>query len=497
MTYSINTGTNIQSTTYNIIGATSVDLSSVLLPLHDNINKEISPEVIRNSILTSWSNSVFKETTASQSISYIGIDSGNPSDRDVKNKILIGKRSYSGTYSYLLSDDIMTNDILNRSEDVFLFNTKKDSISNFRTRISILSGTNSNLYRNAPYVQSQFINNSSNESISLDIVNETGDINIKSIYGTTSVNNIPFPKIQDSLLLDLNNKTLIMNDDGNMEWKSLSFSSINYVGITGSRIDINGSTVNVNNYSIEFTDNRPCPIQIGDIKYGDKFNSVSISDILRRMIYDYSSPGCEINIRPPYSNGYVEVGTSPIIKLDYKIYKRTLPTETTILYNMIPSIYPPITINNETIISGSATGVIITPIIPGTSSFSIKVSDGIQSETSTTNVIGIYPYFYGFSTTSLISTSGLLSLSKLTEPIGDKNIDIYGVGNLYFIYDSNYPNLSNIYDESGSTIINNFTYSLVTLSSPTGLWASKQFKVYQWNDHSISGPPSIIYQFKY
>jgi len=496
MTYSINIGTNIQSTTYNIMGATSIDLSDVLLPLHDNTNKEISPEDIRNSILTSWSNTSFKETIGSALISYIGIDSGNPIDRDIKDKIFLGKRSYSGTYSYLLSDDIMNSDILNRSEDIFLFNTKKDTVSNSKTRISILSGTNSNLYLNSPYIQSQIINNGINDTNSLDIVNEIGDINIKSVYGTTSINTIEFPKIEDSVLYDLNDKVLIMKDDV-MIWNSLSFSSIEYIGTTGSKLDINGETVNVNGYSIEFTDDRPCPFEIGDIKFGDKFDSVSISDMLRRMIYDYSPPECEISLRYPYTSGYVEVGTSPIIKLDYKIYKRTLPTETTILHNMIPSIYQPITNSNEIIISGSATGVVITPITPSTTLFSINVSDGTQSSLATSSITGLYPYFYGFNSFDIISTSGLLSLNKLIEPVGNKSIDIYGTGNLYFIYDSNYPVLSNIYDETGSTVSNNFTYSLVTLSSPTGLWASKQFRVYQWNNHTISGPPSVIYDFKY
>lgn len=496
MTYSINIGTNIQSTTYNIMGATSIDLSDVLLPLHDNTNKEISPEDIRNSILTSWSNTSFKETIGSALISYIGIDSGNPIDRDIKDKIFLGKRSYSGTYSYLLSDDIMNSDILNRSEDIFLFNTKKDTVSNSKTRISILSGTNSNLYLNSPYIQSQIINNGINDTNSLDIVNEIGDINIKSVYDTTSINTIEFPKIEDSVLYDLNDKVLIMKDDV-MIWNSLSFSSIEYIGTTGSKLDINGETVNVNGYSIEFTDDRPCPFEIGDIKFGDKFDSVSISDMLRRMIYDYSPPECEISLRYPYTSGYVEVGTSPIIKLDYKIYKRTLPTETTILHNMIPSIYQPITNSNEIIISGSATGVVITPITPSTTLFSINVSDGTQSSLATSSITGLYPYFYGFNSFDIISTSGLLSLNKLIEPVGNKSIDIYGTGNLYFIYDSNYPVLSNIYDETGSTVSNNFTYSLVTLSSPTGLWASKQFRVYQWNNHTISGPPSVIYDFKY
>jgi hypothetical protein len=85
----------------------------------------------------------------------------------------------------------------------------------------------------------------------------------------------------------------------------------------------------------------------------------------------------------------------------------------------------------------------------------------------------------------------------LVEPKSDKIIPITGVGNLYFIYDYNYPNLSSIIDNNSNIITSSFTQSIITLSSPTGLWASKQFKVYQYNGVPQIGPPSVNYQFKY
>ena len=75
MTFSIYTNTPSQATTYDIIGGGSIDLGSVLTALHDNIDKEITPVVLRNSVLTALSTSAFKQTFASQSnIEYIGID---------------------------------------------------------------------------------------------------------------------------------------------------------------------------------------------------------------------------------------------------------------------------------------------------------------------------------------------------------------------------------------------------------------------------------------
>lgn len=504
MTYSINTGTYTQATVYNIIGASSVDLTDVLTDLHDNINKEITPEFIRNSVLTAWSSSAFKQTLASQSsIYYIGIDNGDfvYSNKDVKNKIYIGKRAFSGTSSYSLSHDIMSSSMLNKPHDVFLFNTKRDTVSNYRTRVSILSGTNSSLFVTSPYIQSQVITVGTYSALSLDLVNQSLNgstssiLNFKSDYGTVSINNIVFPTIQNSYANSSDGKILTWSN-GVMSWDIASFSSTNYIGVTGSVMNIYGTPVNVNGYSLEFTDSRPCPIQIGDVKFGETFNSKSIYEMLNRIIYTYLPPLCSISIQPPYNSGYVEVGTSPLIKLDYTITKRSLPTLTTTLSYMIPSSHPPIIDSGETVVTGSASGVIITPVTSATTSFSITVTDGTQSSSSTTNVRGVYPYFYGFSTANPITTAGLSQLSKIIEPKSNKTVEIFGSGNLYFIYDSDYPLLSNIYNEFGATISNYFTSSLVTLSSPTGLWASKQFRVYQWNTHPLVSP-SVNYQFKY
>jgi len=165
---------------------------------------------------------------------------------------------------------------------------------------------------------------------------------------------------------------------------------------------------------------------------------------------------------------------------------------------MIPSSYPPITNEGQVTVSGTVSGVVITPITSATTSFTLTVSDGTQSNSSSATVTGIYPYFYGFSSLTTMTIAGLSSLTKLVEPKSNKNVDISGNGNLYFIYDSNYPALSSIKNEFGNTISGSFSSpTILTLSSPTGLWASKQFRVYQYNGVAQIGPPSINYQFKY
>jgi hypothetical protein len=503
-TYSINTGTSTETMTYNIIGATAIDLSPVLDILKDNSNKEINPKDIRDAVLTSFSNSAFKQTLASQStISYIGVDTVNPNylNKDVKKKVYFGKRAYT--------DDIMTSNLLNSDTDIFLYNTKKDTVSNNRTKIAILAGTNSSLYTNSPYLQSQIITVGTYSSLSLDIVNPTLTgatytvINFNSDYGTVSFNNIAFPSPQSSYglipgLTAAGNDRVLKWNNGILGWDDILLPDTSYIGVTGSAINIYGSPVNVNGYPLEFTDSRQCTVAIGDIQLGETFNSVSIVEMLRRMVYDYLPPTCSLSVLPPYSSGYVEVGSTPLIKLGYTINKKSLPTLTSIFSYMIPSSYPPITNAGEVSISGTTNGVVITPITSATTSFTITVSDGTQSNSSTTTVTGIYPYFYGFSSLTTMTTAGLAFLTKLVEPNGNKNVDIVGNGNLYFIYDSNYPVLSAIYNEFGNTISGSFSSpTILTLSSPTGLWASKQFRIYQYNGVPQIGPPSINYQFKY
>ena len=164
---------------------------------------------------------------------------------------------------------------------------------------------------------------------------------------------------------------------------------------------------------------------------------------------------------------------------------------------MIPGYYPAITSSGDVMVFGTSSGVIISPVLATSSYFTIVVNDGTQSNSATASVTGIYPYFYGFSTLDVMNNAGLSSLIKLVEPREDKYLDITGNGNLYFIHDSNYGKLSNIYDENGDNKMSHFDQTVLTLSSPSGYWASKVFNVYQWNGAGQFGPPSVNYHFEY
>ena len=115
-TYSINVGQTTEA--YR-----KPDINSVLADIPNNTQKQISPKDVRDAFLSSWANSSFKQTIGVASIEYVGLDSGDPTNRDIKQKIFIGKRNYAGT-------DIMNNTLLSTSNqnDIYLYNTKPCSL---------------------------------------------------------------------------------------------------------------------------------------------------------------------------------------------------------------------------------------------------------------------------------------------------------------------------------------------------------------------------------
>jgi hypothetical protein len=518
------TGQPWQSTSSPLIMATDSGThsfaftnNSLLEDLKNNEEAYIVPKYLRDMIISTWDSIAFKETTASgSSISYIGIDSGEADDLNVKpnrdlevNKILIGKRSFTGTQSYTASADIMTSSLIQSDVDVYFYNTKRDIDSQQRTRIRMLSGTNPSLHQTGPYLQSQVVTvPGGSHSTTMDIVAPNGSIYIlsrgKDIFGndvqsggTVSVNNITFPTFASSSNVSggLDSKNLIYRD-GELSWETIEFPQTDHIGITGSLLTITGDPVNLNGISLEFTDSRYVTAQIGDIQLGSTFDSMSIADAIRKIVYPYLPPMCTLSLSSGQRQ-YLEVGTYPNISLSYTITKRSSSTKPTKLINMIPSTYPAITDPGQIVISGTARGVVITPLMATSSIFTVKASDGSGFTLATASISGIYPYFYGFTSSNTLTLPALSFMSKAVEPIGDKVYDFVGSGNLFFAYDYDYGPLSQILDPDNNNIIGSFSAYVKVLSSPTGLWASKQYRVYQLNGVPQVGPPSENYEFIY
>jgi hypothetical protein len=221
--------------------------------------------------------------------------------------------------------------------------------------------------------------------------------------------------------------------------------------------------------------------------------------MIERIVYDYLAPTCTISL----SGGvqiYSEIGSRPEVYLDYSITKRTNDTKPTALYNMIPNQLPAISSNTTLTRKGKVKGVVILPLEKRKTTFTITASDGTSSNSASTFIEGIYPFFYGFTASTTINNSLLTMISKEVSEKKSQKIDIYRQGinstdYFYFIYDYDHGPLSAILDPSGSDILSGrFSAPIeATLSSPDGYWAGKKMLVYI--STSIAGlytPPDSI-----
>ena len=222
--------------------------NGVLENLKQNEEYYLTPKYLRDMFISLWDSNVFKQTVASGSnIEYIGIDSGLADDlsqkpnRDLEvNKILIGKRSYSGTHSYSDTHDIMSDSLISSDIDIFFNNTRADSENQKFTKIVFLAGLDTNLFPNAPYIRSQVMTMAGGSSSnSFDIVNigTSGNIiftsrgvdsfgNNLNTGSNVSINNISFPTIATSSSQPTSGKILSSKQvSGSIElnWESIKF----------------------------------------------------------------------------------------------------------------------------------------------------------------------------------------------------------------------------------------------------------------------------------
>lgn len=317
-TYSILNGEITESTR-------KFDIYSVLQDLPDNTSKLISPRDVRDAFLTTWSSIAFKETTSNGN-EYIGIDSSNPDERDIKKKILIGKRSIYGS-------NVLTDGLINSSDvDIFFYNTKKDSEQQDSTKISFLAGTASNLFSTAPFIESK----KDSDYLSLNITNPQDSINFLSTNDRVSINNISFPTVLENQSSASEGKILKYvgsYPNGYLEWSD-PFSSFNQIGNNDGSVTniISGPSQSVflNGFSLEFIENSEVPETIGGIESGMSFpigsfpNSNSgnwpLSEVMRNLIYPYIEPKLTIStINSDSGNRYAEIGTTFSAFIEYKV----------------------------------------------------------------------------------------------------------------------------------------------------------------------------------
>lgn len=309
VTYSINTDSSIESTR-------KVDINSVLQSIPNNTQKLIRPRDVRDGFLSTWSNSVFKITSPqNSSLEYIGLDSGNPKNRDIKSKVFIGKRNFGNI-------DVMNNQLLNSNTDIFFYNTKSDEQNQSSTKIGILAGTQSNL--DAPYFESF----ATASQFNFNIVNPSGgDVSIKSTTGNVFLNDIPFPKVGenpgDGDILKYSGVYPL----GKLEWGQADIDSTSVIGTPEQETNIVGSQVNLNGFSLEFVSDALVPLTIGGVEQGTSFPSGSfqgqnwpLSEVIRELLYPYVPPKLEISVfNQDTGFDYGDIGFDSLLTATYSV----------------------------------------------------------------------------------------------------------------------------------------------------------------------------------
>jgi hypothetical protein len=465
-TYSINVGQPTES-------FRNQDINSSLLHLPDNTNKLISPKDVRDAFLTAWASSAFKQTVGQAGIEYLGIDSGNPSNRDIKEKIFIGKRSYAG-------HDIMDNSLLSNSDsDIYIYNTKEDNAADQNTKIVILSGTNSSLYYHAPYIVSKVSN--SEHSLTLDLINPSpysGPINIRSDSGRVSINNIMFPTVAETTASASNGMILKYHGtypNGSLKWSNMDVN-IATIGSEDSITDIYGDPVNVNGYPLEFVEDSIVPETIGGIEIGSSFSAGSfnsqnwpLSEVIRKLLYPYVPPTLSLSI----SNTILTTGLTYTPLFNSSVYRYSNPIYE---YEIIGTTYSGSYNGNV----GTSVNDIFTQSVYSDNlndkDFVLRVRDNLStfSYSCTASISFVHPSFYGFSDVDVHNASSLGTFinnaTRYTiQNIASQSISLTynGNGYIYFVVPYAYDLLTMIKDPNGFIVhdSNYLTYSSFTYSS--------------------------------
>jgi hypothetical protein len=236
-------------------------------------------------------------------------------------------------------------------------------------------------------------------------------------------------------------------------------------------------------------DDRMVPLNVGGVTIGEVFNLESIANVLEKIIYEYLPPLCSISFVEPEME-YAEVGSSPIVSLNYSVTKRTYATFPTALKNMKPNQTPPINSNllfstNTEKLNGVAQGVMITPLQKGVNDFVVVATDGVSVATATASVKAIYPLFFGITSNLVVDNYLLTELTSEISPKVDKRIDFYqpdikSTDKIYFIYDQEYGPLIRIFKPDGGVLsTGQYSTQSYVFSSPEGNWATKKFLIYR------------------
>lgn len=496
-TYSINPG---QPTEANKL----VDLQAMLSELPDNTTKLIEPHDLRDAVFTAWENIIFKPTTNTANIEYIGID-----QYDFREKIFLGKKQLSGS-------DILTSNLLNTDVDIFLYNTKLDTdLNNQNFKLGFLAGpTSSTFYYgltlSIPYIEAKYITNIYGDVLDLNIKNDSytqlgltksgGNISIESKYGNVLINSLIFPTIASNSVASVADGSILKykNIGGYpyLVWdnNTTTVTTIN----SGTTFSISANPLLINGKDINFTDSNPIPISVGSFVAGTTFSNVHITDMIRGILYPYISP--TVVLSTTWSNIETSV-LSYVISFSYSVTKivasssitsiTTTPAFWTNTSTAITYLNASPTINRN--VSDYIT-YSYTPSSLGLQTFTLSVKDNIGATISSNVDINIvYPIFYGVSPTASVTASTVQSLlgsfNKIISNNPNQTVPYSGDGVcLYYCVPAIYnigDSVSSFIDETNAPGFNQYTAFrgngnafTMSLYSPDGLWSTIIYNCY-------------------
>ena len=481
-------------------------LTEVLQLLPDNTNKLITPRDVRDAVFSSWESSVFRYVNVS-GVEYIGLFRDEIKDK----KILFGKKQISGT-------NVLNSSLLNSTTaDIFFYNTKSDSNASQNFRAVFLAGTNSSLFGSAPYLQATQV--TSPAFISLNLVNPAtqGTIGLQSgSSASVIINNLNFPSTSQVAAQIANPSASVSGDlflavrSGNIELLTYASSATN-LGSPGSTTTIQGNTVTVNGYSLEYTNNTPMLISVGGLSAGSTFSEVPIQLMFDKILYPVLPPFATISVTPTIRER--RHNSTDTVPINYTVTKRTYPIQTnSIFYTTANGVNSPsisgqiingtynqnLTVLNTDISSNSNSGLF---------TFSVSLFDGTASFVASQTVEFVYPYIWSYSAADYLMTGGdignlfnsepytkvLASYGSQSIPISTGSTEKY----IFFMYPSIYGALTAIKDGndfSESLVGGSWTYSLnVSISEPSSYW-STNYNIYKKTQKVIINP-SQIYKF--
>jgi hypothetical protein len=312
-TYSINVGQITESTSKQTINL-------ALSGLSDNLQKQITPRDLRDAILTNWANNVFK-IIKSGTFRYIGLDSGDLSGNDIKQKILIGKRRYNNI-------EILNQNLLSSDTDIFFYNTKEDNLNQDSTKVKILAGNSLMNLNNSPHLEAKKLPNNKVEFN----IESVSNINIKSELQTVKINNIAFPTLLENTILE-NGKVLKYDGiypNGKLVWSDIVVNNTDIGNNSDSVTQVIGDLL-LNGFPLEFIEDNLVPKTIGGIEQGFSFSENSyingtysqnwpLIEVIRKLLYPYIEPKLELSVfNEDTNNNLVEIGKTASISISYSI----------------------------------------------------------------------------------------------------------------------------------------------------------------------------------